>query len=488
MNDEQQRPPTPASSASNVSIPLPPVGDPGELYPGRRAQAIAPSAVTLDWARPLPPNLVNELDRGLTLDPQNLFDSVVDVTRILNDAHSTGLAALTTWSLRWEGALSAAMLPGMADVVSTWQAPFTDPPEPGPGRDLYIIATVLVRALAGRWPHDRHDTLVMAGVLGGEWPLGADYFVRKAVHPRADHRALTASDLTASLPSTSSAFMPESRLAAAVESVTGWQKAQGRTNGDNEDVALWDRRDRTVVALLADGVSGRGNGTGLLAAETIATQLHQCWKDDSLHPAHWLQTCHNELRSLAARRGMEGPGQRPAATAIGLRITADGSMQSASVGDSVAFLCRPTDRGVIVSRLTPEDSIIAQRTREGHPIRPEDLAVVTRALGVGDAITPHQRHIHLHTGDIVVVVSDGASRGHSVDGGIDCWQFEDALEELARAHPSPALLASQLCRRAEELGGQDNATAWVAAIVAPHVGVDRPEPGWIRRMEVDTIA
>jgi hypothetical protein len=110
---------------------------------------------------------------------------------------------------------------------------------------------------------------------------------------------------------------------------------------------------------------------------------------------------------------------------------------------------------------------MAANLRSGRPSRADEADVVTSALpepnrGIWSG------SIQLYLGDIVLLVSDGACAVPGDDTGIEDWRFCDVLEDLLNLpeHPHAPLLVSQLCRRAEDLGGEDNATA-LAAVCGP---------------------
>jgi serine/threonine protein phosphatase PrpC len=88
-------------------------------------------------------------------------------------------------------------------------------------------------------------------------------------------------------------------------------------------------------------------------------------------------------------------------------------------------------------------------------------------------------------GDRLVLATDGAAKADPEDDGQRCWAFMDELADVVAHDPYPVLIASLLCRRADELGGYDNATVLVIAMTsaddprARHLAVS----SWVRRME-----
>ena len=302
-----------------------------------------------------------------------------------------------------------------------------------------------------------------AGILGGEWLLGADLAVISCLHTGAERRARSAGDLLdrlapfidmANRPSIS----PGTRVQVADESTTGWSKLRGRPSGDNEDAAAWDWTPNGVVASVFDGVSGAGDGGGRWAAHTLRRKLRARWRQRLWDPTAALEAAADDM-------GTPPRALSPDSCTVGVvvRVT-DRELHWSSVGDCRLYLARPRDSGSSISRLTPEDSLLAAALRKGRDPDPEDAGAITQAL-------PQPRRsvssgsVPIRLGDVVLLLTDGACIVPADEPGLDDWRFADVLADLLadadRSHA--ALLVSLLCRRSEELGGEDNST--VLAIV-----------------------
>ncbi|MEU4222110.1 SpoIIE family protein phosphatase [Actinoplanes sp. NPDC026623] len=436
-----------------------------------RPGLIAPAELRVVWPTVPGESLVRLWEQGLGPAPGVLLAEVHRLTGLLAADHAEGRPLLAPWGLLWaDDTLTAAVVPDVGAAVADWSAPFHEPGPVGVGRDLYILGVLLFRGFAGRWPRSRQDALSAAGVLGGEWPLGGDVAVRLCLNEDEGRQARDAAEFGRAVRPFLEVPAPLSLpVTAAVESITGWQKAKGRPGGDNEDAAAWSTVDDTVTAIVLDGVTGAGDGGGRWAATRLADCAELAWSSNVVEP--------EEVLVAAARQIGEPPAellQRPAAVGIAVAVSPGGDCRLASVGDCVALLCRDTGDGYRVTRLLPEDSCLAQRQRGGEPVEDSDLGVITAALGLSPDIDPHRRSLSLAPGDYLLICSDGATHADTTDAGQRGWRFLDLLEDMVADAPPPALLVSRLCHRADDLGGTDNATA--LAIRVPHPA--EPAPSW----------
>lgn len=456
-----------SESGGSPLVPIEP-GDPAHgvwLIP-RRPGLITPSVVRVTWDALPEVRFADALDAGWAPEPAAMLDDVLRVAEALMPDHLLGRSLLATWSLRREGdVLAAAVAPGLTDGTSSWDPPFDDPPDPGPRRDLYVLGTTLFRVVCGRWPRSRRDAVQTAAVVGGSWPRGAELAVRLCCSPEQSRVAVDAGhllDVVRAVKGTSEGGRG-SRLGTVVglESMTGWRKSHGRPEGDNEDAVLWDRVAGVTVGIIADGVTGRSTGSGRVAAISVSSSATALWSQGVTDPSEVLKTCDAGLRGLVGTFE-----DRPAATAIAVTVDEVGRLRLSSVGDSLAFLCRPTSRGVAVTRLNREDSRLAEQLTAGQTPLAADSGVVRMACGVGPALRPHHIAMDLLPGDRLVLATDGAAKADPEDDGQMCWTFMDQLADIVANDPYPALIASLLCRRADELGGYDNATVLVIAMTS----------------------
>ena len=124
-----------------------------------------------------------------------------------------------------------------------------------------------------------------------------------------------------------------------------------------------------------------------------------------------------------------------------------------NVGDSRVYLLR----GGVLYRLTSDHSTVGEMIAH-HELSEEearkhpDRHVITRALGVVDAVEADIGALRVEEGDSLLLCTDGISA-----------QLEDPTlhEILSRWWHDPALAATRLIDAANASGGRDNATAVV---------------------------
>ena len=167
----------------------------------------------------------------------------------------------------------------------------------------------------------------------------------------------------------------------------------------NEDFALAclptgaERRERGVIAAVADGVSTGGGGRE--AAQTMVTGLFSDWMSA---PATWetsaaldrILAAHNAWLFAQNRRSDNGHERATTLTAAVIRGQ---TWTVAHVGDSRAYLVRDGQ----VDRVT---------TDHAHP---GDLrAVLTRALGIDERVLVDYAQGELRVHDVLLLATDGA--------------------------------------------------------------------------------
>lgn len=219
----------------------------------------------------------------------------------------------------------------------------------------------------------------------------------------------------------------------------------GRVRENNEDAALC--LDHVVA--VADGMGGHAGGE--VAAALAITLIEAAFTGRSVDELVAAVRAAN--RAIAERAdtmaGLEGMGT----TICAAGAIADGQVAVVNVGDSRAYLFRDGE----LRQLTDDHSVTGELVRRGeltaaaaaeHPHR----NVLTRALGVGSTVDVDAALHDLHSGDRLLLCTDGlfneltADEITSVLGSTpDAAAAADALVDIALAH-----------------GGHDNVTAVVA--------------------------
>lgn len=217
-----------------------------------------------------------------------------------------------------------------------------------------------------------------------------------------------------------------------------------------------------ALVLVADGMGGHAAGeiASGLAIEEVASFYHRACTDPNLRlpfdtNAHLTSVenrlvCGVALANLrifeaSADRNRKGMGTTLVAAAI-----VGSSISIAHVGDSRAYRVR---EGAI-TRLTRDHSLLEQfkeinpqMTREEENNFPHKN-VITRALGLSEAVEIDIKTHELREGDRYLLCSDGLS-GHVDD---------EEMLELLKDSTDLTLAAEELVARANRAGGNDNIT------------------------------
>ena len=198
--------------------------------------------------------------------------------------------------------------------------------------------------------------------------------------------------------------------------------------------------DRGTVAAIADGVSTGGNGR-----EAAQTTVNALVSDYFATPDTWDTTVSLD-RILSAHNGWLASMNRRRQPAVGLTtVTAlvlrGQSYTLAHVGDTRAYLLR----GGRLQQLTAD-----------HVMHQRDFAhQLTRAMGLDDHVVVDYSQGELHSGDLLVLLSDG------VHGSLP----ERELRQILRQDTLTAqALSEALTQAALRRGSNDNITALVVRV------------------------
>jgi protein phosphatase len=161
-----------------------------------------------------------------------------------------------------------------------------------------------------------------------------------------------------------------------------------------------------------------------------------------------------ELIQEANRRVYEHQGSNSDTSGMGTTMTValveDAVVTIGHVGDSRAYLVRDG----AVDQLTEDHSLVAELIRSGK-LSPEEAeshpqrSVITRALGSDPDVDVDTFTVEAHPGDVFLLCSDGLT---SMVGD------ESILEAVEGHRGDLDGAASELVRRANRAGGEDNIT------------------------------
>lgn len=412
---------------------------------------VLPTVKVLWPAGVLPP--VAAIDRAELPRLLANLDALAAVLQQLAD--SDDLGCLTPAGVRWcaHDGWQLLLTPPYGVDGEVWTAPlrFNEQSRAAAWqRDLHAVAISLVEAAFGRRPESPQEARRLADVSAGELPHGFDAVVnlllRDKVRPGDAEplRALaTALGRRSDGPLTARCYL---------ETGVGSAKAKGRSTLDNEDAAGGEVTDDGDVRLAVfDGTTGDGDGSGRIAAQAALDSVLADWRRGTGSPRTALSRA-----EAAVTRATTG-----CTTAVVAAVDAKGSARLASVGDSAAWLVRPTGRrGFHAWRLTPVHTTYADGLRAGAEQR-GGFSDLTRYLG-GAAGSPFASEFTVCADDLLVLATDGATAEERNEwfGDLLCGLSATYAGEDSRARG--AALAADLVGRAERAGGFDNATVLIA--------------------------
>jgi protein phosphatase len=236
----------------------------------------------------------------------------------------------------------------------------------------------------------------------------------------------------------------------------------GRSRTNNEDSVTFD--DATGVAVLADGMGGYNAGevASSMATSLIKTEL-----------THWLAKAGEQASSREVRRALEtavdnanrsihqAARANPAYSGMGTTLVAGvfhgDKLLLGHVGDSRCYRLR----GDQFLRVTKDHSLLQEQMDAGM-LTPAQAALsplrnlVTRAMGVEAEVLLEVNELHVETGDIYLMCTDGLSD-----------MIEDAA--IAGILKNASLLtqmADELVALANKNGGRDNITVLLTQAVS----------------------
>jgi protein phosphatase len=220
--------------------------------------------------------------------------------------------------------------------------------------------------------------------------------------------------------------------------------------------------------LVADGVGGREGGevASALAVECIEGFLLNTLKRFSNLQASEAHNALKELESalLHAEARIFGetakhPEWRGMATTLTLAFAVNWMLFIAHAGDSRCYLYSNGE----LRQLTRDHTLVADMIRQGI-LSPNGEAgypyrhIVTNIVGGSEpGVQVELRRLDLHSGDVLLLCSDGLS-GMIPDGHIAA---------ILREEPDPQRACERLVAQANERGGADNITVIVARVEEP---------------------
>lgn len=225
----------------------------------------------------------------------------------------------------------------------------------------------------------------------------------------------------------------------------------GRVRDHNEDSLLVVPESGCFA--VADGLGGHvaGEVASRLAIDTIAEELGQLTPENGRERA---QTILEQGIRRANQAILDAVARDPTLFGMGTTLTVlllshDGSYSIGHVGDSRAYLFRERT----LRRLTRDHTIVqdlvdhGQLTYEQARLHPRS-SVLTRALGIDQAVTGDLFGGRAKSGDCLLLATDG----------LTSMVPEEELQVLLANMPDPEDAVAALVDAANDAGGADNVT------------------------------
>ena len=245
----------------------------------------------------------------------------------------------------------------------------------------------------------------------------------------------------------------------------------------NEDSIAMDAE--TGVMVLADGMGGHraGDVASRMAADVIFNDLKSriiesgnaagrhspsLTVDQSIKRAN--SAVHNAAQHNAAHEGM--------GTTVAVAAFYDNAVALGHIGDSRIYRLR----GRTLQLLTRDDSLLRDQVELGIIAAADageshNRSLVTRALGIGEAVSPQIHEEKALPNDIFLICSDG------LNDLVEDADIELILRSLKSNLP---LAAHHLIQAAKDNGGYDNVSVIIGRVLKPFPAA--AEQGWAARV------
>ncbi len=226
----------------------------------------------------------------------------------------------------------------------------------------------------------------------------------------------------------------------------------GRVRDNNEDSVTFDAS--AGLAVLADGMGGYNAGevASAMATTFIRSEL-----------GRWLHEAGDQASARDVRRAMDicadnanraifnaanaNPQYAGMGTTLVLAVFQEDRLMLGHIGDSRCYRLR----GAELSRITSDHSLLQEQLDAGL-ITPDEAAtsphknLITRALGVEDAVLLEVNEHRIVPGDLFLLCSDGLSD----------MMDDDAIAAILRSDAALPDRATRLIESANANGGRDN--------------------------------
>lgn len=238
------------------------------------------------------------------------------------------------------------------------------------------------------------------------------------------------------------------------------QTDPGRVRDNNEDAVAFD--EATRLAVLADGMGGYNAGeiASGMATAFIKSELAR-WLAEAGSQAHAgqvrraIEICVDNANRSVFNASHAHPQYSGMGTTLVVGVFQGATLMLGHIGDSRCYRWR----GHELVQITRDHSLLQEQIDAGL-LTPAQAAtspnrnLVTRALGVEEAVMLELNEHQVEAGDLYLMCSDGLSD-----------MMEDSvIAEILQKGASLAQMADELVAVANENGGRDNITVLLAQV------------------------
>lgn len=227
---------------------------------------------------------------------------------------------------------------------------------------------------------------------------------------------------------------------------------QGKQRGSNQDYAnTYTNEFNLVLAVLCDGLGGHQAGD--VASEMVVSHLGNTWQHSGVQSAEeivkWLEKEINRENNRLVERAEQYEDLKGMGTTLVAIAEASDGFVIASIGDSRAY--RLTNDQLI--QITNDHSLVGELMRIGELTEEEashhpKKNVLTRSLGVKEALNIDMDIYPYETADFVLLCSDGLTN----------MVADKEIEKILNTPESLEDKAVMLIDLANRRGGKDNIT------------------------------
>lgn len=252
----------------------------------------------------------------------------------------------------------------------------------------------------------------------------------------------------------------------AIEALHSVKSDIGLKRRHNEDCFV--ASPELGLYVVCDGMGGSQGGeiASRLAVDTIfarmravvhdhATEQREPYAPDFSPATNRLADAIRSANKAIQQLSLEAPTCAGMGTTVVAALIWDGCLSVAHVGDSRLYLIR----NGIIQPLTTDHSWVAEQIANGSMTEEEGKQssrknLLTRALGVESTVDVDLNEISLVNGDLLLLCSDGLTRGVPSEAILQVLKDTDDLDNKA----------DRLVSLANQAGGDDNITVVLVAL------------------------